>query len=84
MAEQSFLSYIEFDWADELGDRWYRSKERKGNYPFSSYMMNKKWTLEEEMNLHMMRFQQVTVSSIQFSIQVFDYPGWIGLPRSSF
>ena len=65
--------------------KWYRSKEkREGDNPIGSYVMNKKWWLEEEMNLHMMRFQQVTVSSIQFSIQVFDYPGWIGLPRSSF
>ena len=68
MTERSFLSYIEFDWADKMGKRWYRSRERKGNYPFMSYMMNKKWTLEEEMRLHMMRFQQVIVSSSQFSI----------------
>ena len=31
-------------------------------------MMNKKWTLEEEFNNHMLRFQQVTVSST-FSIK---------------
>ena len=42
--------------------KWHRSKERKGGLnPFGSYMMNKKWTLEEEFNNHMMRFQQVTV-----------------------
>ena len=43
--------------------KWYRSKEkREGDNPIGSYVMNKKWWLEEEMNLHMMRFQQVTVS----------------------
>ena len=43
----------------------YRSKERKGGVnPFSSYMLNKKWTLEEEFNNHMLRFQQVTWSQL--------------------
>ena len=47
---------------------WYRSKDRRaGENPFGSYMMNKKWTLEEEFNNHMLRFQQVTASSIYFS-----------------
>ena len=45
--------------------KWHRSKERKGGYhPFGSYMMNKKWAFEEEFNNHMLRFQQVTESSI--------------------
>ena len=50
--------------APEYG-RWHRSKDKKGGKnPFASYMMNKKWTLEEEFNNHMLRFQQVTLSSI--------------------
>ena len=58
--------------------KWYRSKERKvGQNPFYSFMMNKKWTMEEELNNHMMRFQQVTVSSIFPSKLNFDIPGWI-------
>ena len=57
--------------------KWHRSKERRGGYhPFGSYMMNKKWALEEEFNNHMLRFQQVTVSSI-FNQLHFDIPGWI-------
>ena len=48
--------------------KWYRSKERKGGInPFCSYMINKKWTLDEEFNNHMMRFHQVKVSSSYFS-----------------
>ena len=60
--------------------KWYRSKERKDtNYsPFGSYMMNKKWTLEEAFNNHMLRFIQVTMSSIYFSKLRFDIPGWTG------
>ena len=42
------------------GKRWHRSKERlAADNPFASYMMNKKWWLEEEFNNHMLRFQQV-------------------------
>ena len=51
----------------ELG-KWHRSKERKGgDHFFGSYMLNKKWTYEEEFNKHLLRFQQVTVSSIYLS-----------------
>ena len=49
--------------------KWYRSKERKvGKNPFCSYMLNKKWTMEEELNNHLLRFQQVTVSSLFISV----------------
>ena len=47
--------------------KWYRSQEkREGDNPIGSYVMNKKWWLEEEMNLHMMRFQQVPGSYYSF------------------
>ena len=39
--------------------RWHRSKGKRHKFPFASYMLNKKWTLEEEFNNHMLRFQQV-------------------------
>ena len=60
VVECSFMYDYELEWG-----KWYRSKERKGGKsPWGSYMLNKKWTLEEEFNNHMMQFQQVTVSSI--------------------
>ena len=67
--------------APEYG-KWYRSKEKKHDgLPFGSYMLNKKWTLEEEFNNHMMRFNQVTVTSIvlffYIHVYIFDIPGWI-------
>ena len=56
---------FELEWAKDYNTRWYRSKDVKGGKnPFGSFMMNKKWTLEEDLNNHMLRFQQVTVSSI--------------------
>ena len=64
--EIGFMLDTEIEWANDLYDTsWYRSKEKKGGInPFGSYMLNKKWTFEEEFNKHMLRFQQVTVSSI--------------------
>ena len=65
--EFTYLMWWEIDWATNKGKRWYRSKEKKGGrIPFCSYLMNKKWVLEEQLNIHMLRFQQVTVSSILF------------------
>ena len=58
--------------------KWYRSSlPRGGIYPFPSYMLNKKWTMEEEFNNHMLIFQQVTVGSIYLNKQHFDIPGRI-------
>ena len=71
--EASFMYDYELDYGP-----WHRSKDARGGYnPFPSYMMNKKWTLEEEFNNHLLKFQQVTVSSSSFSKRHFDIPGWI-------
>ena len=50
------------DYELELG-KWHRSKNKKQQpySVFASYMINKKWWLEEEFNVHMMRFQQVSI-----------------------
>ena len=44
--------------------KWYRSKGHNGDWPFASYLLNKKWTMEEDFNRHMLRLQQVSVTSI--------------------
>ena len=78
VVEIAFLYPFQIAKAKELNTSWYRSKERRGGaHPFASYMLNKKWTFEEEFNNHMMRFQQVTVCSSYFSKRHFDIPGWI-------
>ena len=65
VVEAAFMYEYELDWAKNYSTSWYRSKTKKGGQsPFSSYLLNKKWTLEEEFNNHMMRFNQVRVSSI--------------------
>ena len=68
VVECAFMYDYELQWATDLGTSWHRSKHREGGRnPFCSYMINKKWRLEEEFNNHMLRFQQVTVSSDYFT-----------------
>ena len=56
----AFLAYSDLYLENRTeGKRWHRSKERLAQYPFMSFMINKKWWLEEEFNNHMLRFQQV-------------------------
>ena len=63
VTECAFMFDYELQWAKDYNTKWYRSKERKGGLnPFGSFMLNKKWTLEEEFNNHMLRFQQVKCS----------------------
>ena len=67
VVECTFVYDYEIKWAEDYNTSWYRSKEKKDGihwYPLVSYMLNKKWALEEEFNNHMLRFQQVTVSSV--------------------
>ena len=44
--------------------RYYRSKDIKvrTSLIFGSFMMNKKWRLEEEFNNHILQFQQVNIT----------------------
>ena len=64
--EGAYMYAYELQWATDLGTQWYRSKDRKDQpiNPFMSFLMNKKWTLEEDLNNHILRFQQVIMSSI--------------------
>ena len=56
------IGYL-LDWELAYGN-WYRSKDRAAQYPFASYMINKKWPLEEELTNHLLRFQQVISSQL--------------------
>ena len=60
--------------------KWYRSNDKKsGENPFGATMLNKKWSMEEEFNIHILLFRQVvSVSSIYFSKLQFDIPGRTG------
>ena len=60
-------------WTKALG-RWYRSKDKVqlAYSPFTFYMINKKWWLEEQFNVHMMRFQQVKIVCNLNNLPFFD------------
>ena len=63
VVEGAFLYDYELAWG-----KWYRSNEVKGgDMAYTSYILNKKWTIEKEFNNHLNRLQQVTVSSSYFS-----------------
>ena len=65
--------------------RWHRSKDKKQKpgSQFGSYMVNKKWWLEEEFTLHMMRFQQVKYRYLFIKqYDIFDSLGWFADQRS--
>ena len=78
VVECGMLYDYELKWAEDHNTSWYRSKGRRGGInPFGTFMMNKKWTLVEDFNNHMLRFQQVRVSSNYFNKLHFNIPGWI-------
>ena len=69
----SYMSKSRFTWG-----KWHKSKDTMGGKnPFGSFMLNKKWTLDEEFTNHMLRFQQVVVNSSNFSKLHVDNLGWI-------
>ena len=74
-----FLLQYELDYGKDFGTSWYRSKDKQaGKNPLASYMINKKWTMEEEFNNHILRFHQVIVSFIFKRKIHFAILGWIG------
>ena len=66
-----------YDFELALG-RWYRSKDTTStpysNFP--SYMMNKKWSLEEQLNVHMLKFQQVKCICLLKNLSPVMISGW--------
>ena len=80
-AVQEYVSLS--DWDFSLG-KWHRSKDKKQTpgSDFASFMINKKWWLEEQFNVHMMRFQQVEDFSFSNNLTSL-VPGWVGTKRDS-
>ena len=78
-AVQEYTSLSEWDFS--LG-KWHRSKDKKQTpgSDFASFMINKKWWLEEQFNVHMMRFQQVEDFSFSNNLTSI-VPGWFGAKR---
>merc|ERR1719220_2060841 len=66
VVEVAFLYDSTLKFAKDKATSWYRSRDKKGGInPFGSFMINKKWTLEEEFNNQMLRFQQAGLVAIE-------------------
>ena len=63
LLQKGYISGPTKEMAEKANSKWHRSRERRSNSysPFCSYMMNKKWWLEEEFTNHILRFQQVII-----------------------
>ena len=45
---------------DKYKTRWYRGTETiMSEYPYANWVSKKKWPLNEELNLHIMQYQEV-------------------------
>ena len=54
----NWYTYLE----DNYKTHWYRGTETiLSEYPYNNWLSKKKWPLNEELNLHIMRYQQVTI-----------------------
>ena len=55
------LNYL----ADIFKTHWYRGTDTiLSEYPYLNWLSKKKWPLNEELNLHIMRYQEVTLHSL--------------------
>ena len=47
---------------DKHKTHWYRGTDTiLSEYPYSNWLSKKKWPLNEELNLHIMQYQEVTI-----------------------
>ena len=55
------LNYL----ADIFKTHWYRGTGTiLSEYPYTNWLSKKKWPLNEELNLHIMRYQEVTLHNL--------------------
>ena len=53
---------------------WYRGTDTiLSEYPYSNWVSKKKWPLNEELNLHIMRYQEVTLHSLYLLLTFYSH-----------
>ena len=58
-----YYSHLE----DKHKTHWYRGTDTiLSEYPYYNWLSKKKWPLNEELNLHIMQYQEVTINNTQF------------------
>ena len=56
-----YYSHLE----DKHKTHWYRGTDTiLSEYPYYNWLSNKKWPLNEELNLHIMQYQEVTIHNL--------------------
>ena len=57
----NYYSHLE----DKHKTHWYRGTDTiLSEYPYSNWLSKKKWPLNEELNLHIMQYQEVTLHNL--------------------
>ena len=63
-----------YDTAEELKTHWYRSTDTiLSEYPYLNWLSKKKWPLNEELNLHMMQYQEVTLHNLYLILILYSH-----------
>ena len=59
---------------DKYKTHWYRGTDTiLSEYPYSNWLSKKKWPLNEELNLHIMQYQEVTIHNLYLILVLYSY-----------
>ena len=59
---------------DKHKTHWYRGTDTiLSEYPYLNWLSKKKWPLNEELNLHIMRYQEVTLHNLYLIPNLYTY-----------
>ena len=59
---------------DKHKTHWYRGTGTiMSEYPYANWLSKKKWPLNEELNLHIMQYQEVTLHSLYLILILFTH-----------
>ena len=66
----NWYTYLE----DNYKTHWYRGTETiLSEYPYLNWLSKKKWPLNEELNLHIMRYQEVTLHNLYLILILYSH-----------
>ena len=67
-----YYDYSHLD--DKYKTHFYRGTDTiLSEYPYSNWLSKKKWPLNEELNLHIMRYQEVTLHNLYLILILFSH-----------
>ena len=73
LATEDILNYYS-DLEDKYKTHWYRGTDTiLSEYPYTNWLSKKKWPLNEELNLHIMQYQEVTLRNLYLILILFSH-----------